>query len=97
MTLLEGARRLQVAYYMKKLGPWRSRIPAWGDLSAEERGEFLVVARAFWNAEKVHGTDTERVVKHAAGALQYLKPDRVDMSLFEHYFAQRYEEYTGEY
>lgn len=94
MTLLDGAKRLQVAFYRKRLGPWESRIPAWGDLAAEERGEFLVVARSFHNAERVHGTDTQRVVKHAARALQHLKPERVDMGLFEHYFEERYKEYT---
>lgn len=95
MTLLDGAKRLQVAYYRKKLGPWRSRIPAWEDLVGQEQEEFLLVARAFNDGEALYGTDTERVIKHAAEVLQRLKPELVDMELFERYFEERYKEYTG--
>ena len=96
-TILRGAKRLQVAYYKKRLGPWESAIPKWEDLTSEQRNEFIAVATALNEAESTHGADVESVVKEAAKAIQHLKPEHADMAQFERYLALRYAEYANHF
>lgn len=93
--VLTGAKRLQVAYYRRELGPWASAIPTWGDLTSKQQDEFITLAQAFHDAEHHHGNNPDLVADHAAETLNHMRPENTTPRAYAQYIADRYREYTN--
>lgn len=93
--VLTGAKRLQVAYYGRELGPWGSAIPTWGDLTGEQQDEFITLAQGFHDAEHHHGTDSDLVARHTAETLAHMRGTGVTPRMYRSYMRRRYAEYTN--
>lgn len=95
--VLRGAKRLQVAFYGRSLGPWGSALPKWGDLTDMERAEFITLAQVFHDAEAHCGTDAEAVAQRATEVLAHKRGDGVTTRMFVDYMRQRYAECHNHY
>lgn len=95
--VLRGAKRLQVAFYGRGLGPWGSALPKWGDLTDGEQAEFITLAQVFHDAEAHCGTDAGAVAQRAAEVLAHKRGGDVTARMFVDYMRRRYAEYHNHY
>lgn len=87
-----GAKRMQRAYYGRKLGPWQGVIVPWSMLTDIQRYEFLRVAAVFHAAHDVHDGDREKIGEVAATELAWLSP-KTPHRILAKYMAERYDDY----
>lgn len=95
--VVRGAKRLQRAFYKRKLGPWPGVVKRWELLTDSERAEFLRVAALFHDAERAHDGNADAVVAEVARELRPKVPDDYPADKLTAYVSARYAEYTNPY
>jgi hypothetical protein len=92
--VVRGAKRLQRAFYKRRLGPWEGVITPWQFLTDTERAEFLHVAALFHAAEYVHDGNLDAVIAEVARELRP-KAGNCEPYKLTAYVAARHAEYTN--
>ena len=92
--VIRGAKRLQRAYYKRRLGPWENVIPHWSFLTDSQRDEFLKMAALFYAAEYLHDGNADAVVADVANELRRDMPN-ISADMVTAYVANRYANYTN--
>jgi hypothetical protein len=95
--VVRGAKRLQRAFYKRKLGPWSNVVTPWRFLTDAERAEFLRVAALFHAADYLHDGNADAVVAEVARELRPKVPDDYPADKLTAYVTARYAEYTNPY